>query len=73
MFIGYRKASRLGREVDGDERRDVGNGKLVARHKRHIGETGIEVGVEIADALPASLGERRDLLVIMRSGDRPAP
>jgi hypothetical protein len=56
-------------EVDGDNRGNVGNRKFIARHKRHIGEPIIEVGVEIPDALSASLGQRRDLLVVMRAGD----
>src|SRR4030088_2427711 len=71
MLIGHRKSGRLGREVHGDDGRNIGNRKLISCHKRNIGEPDIEVRVEIADALLASLDQRRDLIVVMRSGDGP--
>src|SRR5258706_7866362 len=69
MFAPDRKLGRLGREVDGDDGSDVGNRKLISRDKGHVGEPGVEVGVEIPDALLASLYQSRDLLIIMRAGD----
>src|ERR1700737_1194892 len=71
MLISHRKTGRPGREVDGDDGRNVGNRKLISGHKRNISEPGIEVSVEIADALPATLDQRGDLIVVMRSGDGP--
>src|ERR1700731_2265418 len=73
MFIGYRKASRLGREVDGDDGGDVGDRELISGDERNIGEPGIQIGIEIPDALLASLDQRRDLLIVVRSGNGPVP
>src|ERR1700730_2656760 len=71
LFTGNRKAGGLGREVEGDASGNVGTRNLIARHKRHTGEPDVEVSVEIANALLASFDQRRDLLILMRSGDGP--
>src|SRR6201986_137321 len=65
------KAGRFGRKVDGDHGRNIGNRELVAGHKRTLGEPGFEIIVEISDTLPAAFHQRRNLLILMRSGDRP--
>src|ERR1700682_4105405 len=72
VLIGHRKAGCLGRKVDRDDSRNVGNRELISRNKRSVGEPGVEVSVEIADALLASFDQRPDLIVVMRSGDGPA-
>src|SRR6266446_3072078 len=71
MLVADRKAGSLGREVGGDDGGNVGNREFISRYKRNIGEPGIEVSVEISDALPASLDQRRDLIVVIRTGDGP--
>src|SRR6266404_3926125 len=71
MFCRDRKAGCLGRKVDSYYSRNVGDREFISRNKRSLGEPDGEVRGEIPDALPASFDQRRDLIVIMRSGNGP--
>ncbi len=66
MFARNRKAGCLGRKVDRDDGRNVGGREFISRNERNIGESGVEVRIEIPDALLAPFDQRRDLIVIMR-------
>ena len=63
MLLRHRQTGGFGRKIDGDDGGNVGDRKLIAGHERHIGEPGIEVGVEIPHAQPAALDQRRNLFV----------
>src|SRR5882724_4684217 len=71
MFSPDREAGCLGRKVDRDDSRNVGDREFISRNEWHLGEPDVEVSIEIPDALLASFDQRRDLIVIMRSGDGP--
>jgi len=68
-MLGFdRKAGCLGRKVDRDDSGNVGRREFISRNERYLGEPDVEVSVEIPDALLASFDQRRDLIVIMRTG-----
>src|SRR6476660_345639 len=71
-MLGFdRKAGCLGRKVDRDDSGNVGRREFISRNERYLGEPDVEVSVEIPDALLASFDQRRDLIVIMRTGNGP--
>jgi hypothetical protein len=41
----------LGREVDRDDRRDVGHAEPVARDERHLAQPDFEIGIEVRNPL----------------------
>jgi len=65
----YRRVQRLGCEIHGHDRGDVGHAESVARDERHFGEPCFEIRIEVFHPLPAAFDQGRDLLVIMRPGD----
>ena len=70
-MLGFdRKAGCLGRKVDGDDGRNIGGREFISRNERHIGESDVEVSVEIPDALFASFDQRGDLIVIVRTSQQ---
>jgi hypothetical protein len=60
----------LGREVDHDDRRDVGCAESVSRDERHLAKPDFGIGAKICNPLAAAFYEGWDLLVIVRTGNR---
>jgi hypothetical protein len=65
-----REIQRLGRKVDCDDRSNVGHAEPIACDERRLAEPDFEIGIEIRNPLAAPFHETRDLLVIVRTGDR---
>src|SRR5271154_2095916 len=72
MVESNRKAGRFGRKVDGDNGRNAGHRDLVPRHEWNLREPGFEIIIKIRYAKLAALNQRRNLLILMRSGNRPS-
>src|ERR1700710_2282418 len=50
MLVGYRPAHRLGREIDGHQKRDVGHRERVAHHVGRLGKKRVDVAEEVLHA-----------------------
>src|SRR5712671_3666672 len=72
VLMGQRKAHCFGGEIDGHQAGDVGRRKMIAGNEGQRSQTGVEIGVEVFHPKPAALDQRRNLIVVVWSGNRAA-
>src|SRR6202521_716859 len=70
VLLGHGEVDRLGGKINRHHRGDVSDRVALTGDKRHMLKPRIEIGEEVLHPLFAALGQRRDLIVVVGTGDR---